>query len=292
MKGTIQFLKFRYIAFAISFTLLVLFLAKTFIGGGFNMGIDFVGGTKIVGKFEKGIAEAQIRNALKGKNAMIQQIGAEDKHEFMISIKMQADEASSNKESELVKSLLTNNFTTVQFLSVENVGPAVGDFLRRSAWKLSLIAIVLMSVYLAFRFETKYAAGCMVALMHDVILTTCFCGFAGIEINIPIIAALLTIFGFSVNDTIVIFDRVRENLQFKSKQSFTETINLSITQTLSRTFITSLTVLFCVLALLVLGGEGLYDFSRTMVFGLFVGTYSTIYIASPVVVFWEKVLNR
>jgi len=134
--------------------------------------------------------------------------------------------------------------------------------------------------------------GVIAALVHDVSLSLAFCGLLQLEINIPVIAALLTIFGYSANDTIVVFDRIRENVQIKSKQTFREIIDRSISQSMSRTLLTSLTTLFAVFALYMLGGDVINDFAVTLLFGIFIGTYSTLYIASPVVLAWERFSSK
>jgi len=285
----------------------VVFITGTVVKGGFNLGIDFAGGVKIIAKFEKEINEATIRKTIKKFNPMVQQIGEKQKNEYIISTKLtdtsvdknvidgkkqSGDNIAVKNESEQIKDILSKKYSKVQFLSVENVGPAIGEFLRKSAFKLFLIALVLMTIYLTFRFEFKYSVGAMAALTHDIFLSLAFCGIAGIEINIPVIAALLTIFGYSVNDTIVVFDRVRENAQVKSKLMFLDVINKSISQSLTRTLLTSLTTLFTVLALYMIGGEVLNEFAMVLLFGIFVGTYSSIYIASPILLGWEKMLTK
>jgi preprotein translocase SecF subunit len=292
LEGVISVLKYRYIAIAISAVVFIVFLSVTISRGGFNMGVDFVGGVKLVAQFDRSISEHKIRKALSKYHPMIQQVGAPEKNQYIISTKLRSAGESSVKESEEISSELTKNFKNVNILSSENVGPAIGDLLKKSAIKLFLIALALMIVYLAYRFEFKYAAGILMALLHDVTLSFFFCGFANIEINVPVLAAILTIFGYSSNDTIVIYDRVRENLQIASKQTFNYIIDKSITQTLSRTFLTSLTVLFSVLVLYLYGGEEISDFALVMLFGLVSGTYSTIYIASPVMLAWEKIASK
>jgi preprotein translocase subunit SecF len=291
LKKTIPFLKYRYYALALSFALLVFFVTVIVIRGGMPMGVDFVGGVKIIARFESGANESKIRKTLSSHAPEVQQVGQKEKNEFIISVKL-SEKMTADQQGKAVTGLLQKDFKDVQVMSIESVGPAVGSYLRRSAIKLSIIAILLMSAYLAYRFEAKYAAGCMVALIHDVILTAAYSGFANIDFNVTIVAALLTIFGFSVNDTIVVFDRVRENIAFKTKQTLDEIINRSVTETLSRTILTSLTVFFSVLCLYLLGGEGISDFAQVMLFGLFCGTYSTVFIASPVVVIWERIAAK
>ena len=336
MKRIIGFLQYRVIAISISVGLILVFTVVTAIKGGLKMGIDFAGGVKIIAKFEKGVDESQIRDALTGFNPLVQQIGSADKNEYIISTKLSDKkkikvkpktekdinkkvEKPLNSQKDLLKGklnkkkdvtpvkrelkeehdevkeirdVLNGKFSKVKFLSVENVGPAIGDFLKKSAIKLFLICIVLMVLYLTFRFEFKYSVGAIAALVHDIFFCTVFCGLANIEINIPVIAALLTTFGYSVNDTIVIFDRVRENVQYESKQTYIDVINKSVSQSLSRTLLTSLTTLFMVFALYLIGGKVLNDFALVLLVGIFIGTYSSIYVASPVLLAWERIVSK
>ncbi len=274
--------------------MIVIFIAGTVAKGGLNYGIDFVGGMKIIAKFQdNSVNEKVIREALSDFNPLVQQIGEESKNEYVISVKLsdgtqKGGQDESTIRQAAIKKVLNAKFKGMTIESEENVGPAIGDFLKKSAFKLFVIAVILMTFYLTFRFEFKYSIGAMAALLHDIAASVAFCGFAGVEISIPVVAALLTIYGYSVNDTIVIFDRIRENTQAKSKQLFVEVINKSITQSITRTLLTSLTTLFSVLALYFLGGEVLNEFAKVLLFGIFVGTYSSVYIASPVLVGWEK----
>lgn len=290
MEKIIPFIRYRFIAYAITITLIVIFSLQTYRNGGFNWGIDFVGGIKLTIKFEQEVDTAQIRKVLTQNkvSAIIQQVGKEEDNEYLISTKLVSRTENVEESTKELKAVIQNNFKNVEILSIETVGPAIGDFLKKSAGKLIALSIIIMTLYLAFRFELKYSIGAMVALVHDVILSVLFCGFAGIEINIPIVAAILTIYGYSVNDTIIIFDRVRENLQIKTKQTFIDVIDKSITQTISRTLLTALTTLFAVFALYMIGGEGLNKFASVLLFGIIIGTYSSMYIASPFVLYWEK----
>ncbi|MCL1864596.1 MAG: protein translocase subunit SecF [Spirochaetes bacterium] len=304
MERTIDFLKYRYIAIGASLLFIIVLGIGTFMKGGFNYGIDFVGGHKIIAKFQDSqdvpVNEGVIRRALSDFGAKVQQIGDESKKTYIIITKLE-EAASDNVQNddkvpvskiELLKKALNEKFPGVSIESEETVGPSIGDYLRKAAWKLSLMAIVLMSVYLAFRFEIKFAVGGMVALIHDIVMSIVFCGFMGIEIDIQVLAALLTLYGYSINDTIVIFDRIRETNQLESKITFTEIINKAITQTMTRTILTSLTTLFAILALFFFGGETLHDFSLVLIVGIIIGTYSSIFIASPVVYGWEKLVAK
>lgn len=299
MEKTLNFLKYRFVAFAFSFILLCVFVIGTMARGGMVYGIDFAGGTKIIAQFkDPAVNEGVIREALSEYSPTVQQIGEDSKNEYIITFKLissQADATVTGAELEKqsrIKTDLNSKFPGVIIQSEENVGPAIGAFLKKSAIKLFLVAVVLMTLYLTFRFEFKYSIGAMGALIHDVVLCTAFCGFAGVEISIPVIAALLTILGYSVNDTIVIFDRIRENTQVKSKEIFSEVINKSITQSISRTLLTSLTTLFAVTSLYLLGGDVLNDFALVLLVGIFIGTFSSTYIASPILLGWEKMRSK
>jgi len=168
----------------------------------------------------------------------------------------------------MLKKSLSEKFSGVTFESEEIVGPAVGEYLRKSAWQLTIMAVVMMSIYLAFRFEVKYAVGGMISLFHDMAMSIAFIGIMGIEVNIQVLAALLTLYGYSINDTIVIFDRIRETDQLRGKTTFDDVINKAITQTLTRTLLTGVTTLFAVLVLFLVGGEALHDFSFVILFGI------------------------
>jgi preprotein translocase SecF subunit len=304
LERTIDFLKYRYIAIGASWVFIIVLGIGTFLKGGFNYGIDFVGGHKVIAKFQdsQGVSvdEGVIRRALSDFDATVQQIGDESKKTYIIITKLEEttpDSEQSNDKGvmskiELLKKALSEKFSGVSIESEETVGPAIGDYLRKAAWKLSLMAIGMMSVYLAFRFEIKFAFGGMVALMHDMIMSIVFCGFIGIEIDIQVLAALLTLYGYSINDTIVIFDRIRETNQLESKVTFTEIINKAITQTMSRTILTGVTTLFVVFALYFFGGETLRDFSLVLIVGIIIGTYSSIFIAAPFVLGWEKLVAK
>jgi preprotein translocase subunit SecF len=294
LKTVIDFLKYRYYAYLVSLSLVIIFSVGIYMHGGFTWGIDFIGGVKITAAFEKSVSINDLRKAFEknGIGADIQQFGEDEQHEFIISTKLSSEDKSLDKNVENVINTLNKGFNNVKILSQETVGPAVGDFLRKSAIKLFGVALVLMMIYIAFRFEGKYSVAVLLTDLHDVFLALLFCGFMRVEINIPIVAAILTIFGYSQNDTIVIFDRVRENLQVKSKQTFNFIINASITETLSRTILTSLATLYCVVTLYAIGVGIISDFALVMLFGMIIGSYSTIYIASPIVLGWEKLMKK
>jgi preprotein translocase SecF subunit len=272
--------------------------------GGFNFGIDFVGGHKVVANFsdskDAAVNEGEIRRALSDFNATVQQIGDESKKTYIIITKLEEEKASDDAgqssnttlKTELLKEALKKQFPGTAIESEETVGPSIGDYIRKAAWKLSVMAVIMMSIYLAFRFELKFAIGGMLALVHDIILSIAFCGFMGIEIDIQVLAALLTLYGYSINDTIVIFDRIRETNKLESKITYSEIINKAITQTMSRTILTGLTTLFVIFVLYFFGGETLHDFSLVLLVGILIGTYSSIFIAAPLVYGWENIMAK
>jgi len=298
LKKTINFLKYQYIAIGASWVFIIGLTIGTILSGGFNYGIDFVGGYKIIAKFQdSSVSEGTIRKVLEEFNPTVQKIGEESKNQYIITTKLDntmiapvqgSSDQTSVSKYEMMKRTLVEKLPGATIQSEETVGPAIGDYLRKSAWKLTLMAVVMMSIYLSFRFEVKYAFGGMVCLFHDMAMTVAFCGIMGIEINITVLAALLTLYGYSINDTIVIFDRIRETDQLRGKTTFKDVINKAITETLTRTLITGVTTLFSVLVLYLMGGEALHDFSFVLLFGILLGTYSSIYIASPAVLWWEK----
>lgn len=299
MEKTINFLKYKYIAFIFSWLFIIgLSAGAVFIRGGFNLGIDFVGGYKLIVQFEyPSVNEGSIRHTLSEFDPEVQKIGEASKNEYIITTRLEthgaknssqaAAETAGLSKNELLKEKIKEKYGNVKIQSEETVGPAIGDYLRKSAWKLTLMAVLLMSIYLAFRFEVKYAVGGMVCLFHDMAMSIAFIGITGIEMNIQTLAALLTLYGYSINDTIVIFDRIRETDELRAKITFEEVMNRAITQTISRTLLTGVTTLFAVLMLFFFGGEVLHDFAFVLFFGILIGTYSSIYIASPSVLWWE-----
>jgi len=294
LKKQIQFIKLRFIALAGSFVLLLIFSFFTVKTGGLNWGIDFVGGVKLTAQFPTGSSISDIRKVLADNKigASVQTIGPEEKNEYVISTKLLTTNKSAEDSFGLLWNTLEKSFPGMVKLSLETVGPSIGEYLKRTAYKLALMAVVMMALYLAFRFEVKYSMGAVAALFHDVILSIMFCGMLNIEINIPVVAALLTIFGYSVNDTIVVFDRIRETLQHKKDGVLSEIVNEAINLTLSRTILTSLTTIFAILSLYFLGGDVINDFAVVLLFGISIGTYSSIFVASPALIGWDKMFPK
>jgi len=286
----IDFLGKKYIAFALSGILSILgIVAIVQISRGHaNLGIDFAGGTAIQLKFEKPIVLHNVRLALEKaglKDFDLQDLPTENK--ILIRMKKTGEELGHVAES--VTTVLSQEFPDNKYVvdSTTVIGPKVGGRLRTDAAKAIVVAVVGLLIYVAFRFEVRFGVGATIATFHDVLAVLGLFFIMGKEINLILVTALLTIAGYSLTDTVVVFDRIRENLRLKQKEDVQTVMNASINEVLSRTIITSATVLFTSLALFFFGGEVLHDFSLAMIMGVVVGTYSSIFVASPVVLLWR-----
>lgn len=256
--------------------------------GGLNYGIDFAGGTLVQVKFQKDETTERLRNALEKinlGNSVIQQF---NNREFVIRA---AESTSDQKElsAKIEETLKAAYGGAFEVQRVEVVGPKVSKDLTKKAIMAIVFSWIAILIYVAWRFEFRYALGGIFALVHDVIITLGALSLLNKEFTLTIVAALLTIIGYSINDTIVIFDRIRENLRKGVKKELKELINVSVNETLSRTIITNFTVFTVLVSLFLLGGEVIHDFAFAMLVGSVAGTYSTIYIASPVVLVFEKI---
>ena len=250
---------------------------------GLNFGIDFKGGTLIeLRADDKKINVTSLRDTLSQMNlgdVSVKNFGNET--DFLIKFENNNDKNTITKIKNTLDKSFGNNFN---FRRVENVGPKVSSELLRSGIIAISVALTLMLIYIWIRFEWQFSLGAILALFHDVIVTLGLFSLLGLEINLSIIAAVLTIVGYSMNDTVVIFDRVRENLRKYSDIKIFELTNISINETLSRTLITSITTLLALISIFLFGGEILKGFSLAMIFGVIFGTYSSIYIANTVLV--------
>jgi preprotein translocase subunit SecF len=290
IKNThINFLGKRYIAFVVSGILATIgIIAIVQIATGHaNLGIDFAGGTAIQLKFEKPIVLHDIRLALeKGglKDFDLQDLPAVNK----ILIRMKTSEYQLGQASETITNILSQRFPDNKYVvdSTTAIGPKVGGKLRIDAAKAVAFAVIGILIYVAFRFQFKFGVGATVATFHDVLAVLGVFYLMGKEINLILITALLTIAGYSLTDTVVVFDRIRENLKLKQRESIEAVMNSSVNEVLSRTIITSATVLLTSIALFFFGGEVIHDFALAMIMGVIVGTYSSIFVASPVVLIW------
>jgi preprotein translocase subunit SecF len=284
----VDFVGKRKIALIISGIVILLGLVSLVINGGPNYGIDFVGGTLVQVKFTDGTDAVKIKESISGLNlgsTVVQQFG-DDPKEFLIRVQ-ESDEGSNL--SGLISGSLETSYGEgkVDVRRVEMVGPQVGKDLRQKGLLSIFYAMIGILIYVAWRFELRFAVGAILALIHDVMITLGVFSLTGKEIDLPIIAAFLAIIGYSLNDTIVVYDRIRENYGKHSKKGFGEVVNRSINETLSRTFLTSGTTLLVVAALFIFGGGVIHNFAFALLIGILVGTYSSIFVASPVLIFWD-----
>jgi preprotein translocase subunit SecF len=269
-------------------------LGSILFHGGLNYGVDFAGGILIQIKFPKAIDTSDVRSGMEKagiKDAMVQAFG--EQNEFLIRV-----EKSSGDLEEVSKSIQTSlrggfKENTPEIRRVEVVGPKIGKDLKEKAlWAVGLSFLAIL-IYVAWRFkQVSYGLGGIVALVHDVIITYGALSLSNREYSLTVLAVILTIIGFSINDTIVIFDRVREDMKKYRKEDLATVINISVNECLGRTILTSGTVMMVVLILFFFGGPVINDFAFTLIVGLVSGVYSTIYIASPVVLFWDKYVTR
>ena len=272
------------------FALTLIGVLATFISlavNGLNFGIDFSGGVVMEVRTEQVADVAKMRTLLETpntKNASLQSVGA-DGRQVMIRLKPEGNE-NQNQVSNAVRAELDKGYgAPIEYLRVDYVGPQVGGELIRGSFMALSLAMVAMAMYLWFRFEWQYGFGGILALLHDAILTVGFYSVTQIEFNLTSVAAVLTVIGYSINDSVVIYDRIRENLRKFKVKSIPDVLNLSVNETLARTFLTGGTVLMALLGLLIFGGDVLYGFSAAMIFGVIVGTYSSIYVSATVLVY-------
>ena len=283
-----DFMGKRKQALLVSGFLIFVSMASIVFHGGLKFGIDFAGGTLVQLQFKSPPSIEEIRNGLKGiglADSVIQEFGS--KNDILIRVERadgKLEEMGSRIKRALGKTMVEDDITIDR---VEMVGPKVGKDLREKALLSILYAILGIVIYVSWRFEFYYALAAIIALIHDVTITVGAFSLFDKEFTLVVVAAFLTIIGYSLNDTIVVFDRVRENSRRNRKESWVDTVNTSVNQTLSRTLITSGTTLLVVLALFFLGGEIIHDFAFALIIGIVVGTYSSIFIASVFLIFWE-----
>jgi preprotein translocase subunit SecF len=286
----IPFTQYRHIAIALSTLVNVSVLLFLFIHGP-RLGVDFAGGTLVHLKLQQNAGIADIRSALGSlatADTVIQDFGQQGSNEFLV--RMGKPSVEIGAVGEQIRANLSQRFGEKGFeiRRIESVGPKVGEELRqRGIWSV-IAATVMMGAYIWLCFEFRFGLGAVVSLIHDVLVTIGALLLANYEFDLTIVAALLTIVGYSVNDTVIVCDRIRENMRKIKRESLESIINTSINETLSRTIITVSTAIMVLLALFFLGGAVIRPFAFTLLVGFFSGVYSTIFIASPVILFWEK----
>ncbi len=291
-ESKINFIGVRHIAVICSVVAILAGISSIAVRG-LNFSIDFAGGTVVQIKFEKPVQGdiGTIRTIISGLgygSPEVKTIGPIEKNELQIMVRKQPE---NNSVADKIQSTLQKEYSANPFevRRVENVGPKIGSELRRNAIIASLLSLLAILIYVGFRFHLPFGVAAVVPLFHDTMITIGVFSLLGREISLTFLAALLTIIGYSLNDTIVIFDRIRENIKGGLRgKKLEDTINSSINQTLSRTIITSATTLFVVLALFILGSEAIKDFALALLIGIGVGTYSSVYVASPVLIWWHQ----
>ena len=287
---TFDFIGRRWVAISASAVLIIIGLLTAGIRG-LNYGIDFAGGTLVELRMPRDVDIEDVRRELRGigmGDSTIQHYGSKD--EILIRM-MRSPKRIEGLQGEIIKALeVIYGQGKVELRRTEVVGPQVGAALRKQAALAMAYALIGVLIYITIRFEFRFAVAAILALVHDVLITLGAFAVTNKELSLPVIAAFLTIVGYSLNDTIVVFDRIRENLKLFRQESYEAVFNRSINETLSRTILTSLTTMLVVLALFFLGGEVIHDFAFALLVGIVVGTYSSIFVASPILVFWQRLM--
>jgi preprotein translocase subunit SecF len=282
----INFIKLRRIAFTFSALVIGVGLLSLLMKGGLNYGIDFTGGLMVHVGFEEEVSIGQVRGAVDDVglgDISVQEFGNQG-HEYLLRVPS-GDSSVGGGRAATIKEALRDSLAGSGFeeLRTEIVGPRVGKELRRRGILSVLFATLMMGAYIAFRFQLRFGVGAGIALLHDVLVTIGALSLANVEIDLSVVAGLLTVVGYSVNDTVVVSDRIRENMKKFSREDMASLINTSINETLSRTVLTTGTSLMVLFALFFVGGGVIHGFAYTLIIGLSVGTYSSVFIASPVV---------
>lgn len=294
-KTNIDFMGKRYYAFGVSAILLIFGIAAfiaIFLGKA-DLGIDFAGGTMIQGSFEKPVSIGQLRSALGNSgyaDAYIQSLRREKANYYLIRVKTTTDEEVT-VISQGILGALAQEFPDNKFNmdSVDGIGPAVGKTLQNQARLAVLIALAGILLYIWIRFDFRFGVAATICTFHDVLVVLGLMFILQREITLLIVTALLTLAGYSLTDTVVVYDRIRENLKlFRKKGDFASTVNASVNEVLSRTIITSLTTFMVVFILFLVGGEVVHDFALALMMGIIIGSYSSVFVASPIIVEWER----
>jgi preprotein translocase subunit SecF len=261
---------------------------------GIPQGVEFAGGSVVITQFNQAVSVQQVRAAMDrpfpGGDVVVQQYGDPALHQVMVRVPnppAESGNAMSQTKQQITAALTQAGLGNPQIVSTDIVGATVGQELKQKGLYATVFSLIGLLIYLGLRFQLSFGVGAVIATIHDLLITLAFLAFFRFEMSLNVIAAILTITGFSTNDTIVIFDRIRENLRTMRRDNLDHVINVSINQTLGRTVITSGTALLTALALFFFGGEVLHSFAFTMVVGIITGTYSSVFIAAAVVSFWR-----
>lgn len=281
---TLGFMSLRKVAMSIS-TLLILASFASFFVKGLNFGLDFTGGTAVEVGFAQPADLKKVRSVLAENgfaDASVQLFGSSQ--EILVRLAPRGDDVKAEVIGNQVIEALKIADDSVVMRRIEFVGPSVGEDLKEQGGLAMLTALICILIYVAFRFEWRFAVGAVSALLHDVIITLGLFSVLGLEFDLTILAAILAVIGYSLNDTIVVSDRIRENFRKVRIDDTIEIIDISLTQTLNRTLVTSITTILVLIALFVWGGQTIHGFATALLFGVFIGTYSSIYVASAVAI--------
>jgi len=282
-----NFIKWRWQAIALSAFIILAGLITVLVRGGLPLGVDFTGGTVVVVQFAQPVDEDAVRSALAGHSAdaQVQRFGSVSDNQVMIRLPIEGQDGTLDAASTAIEqSLRQGSVGEFTVINRELVSATIGSDLRSKALWATVFAVGGILAYIAFRFRVSFAVGAVVATFHDILITVVFLTWFGYDLSLNVVAAILTIAGYSVNDTVVVFDRVRETQRLARRDGLETVVNRAVNQTLSRTVITAGTTLMAVLALFIFGGEVLRGFAFTMIVGVIAGTYSTIFIASSVAI--------
>ena len=288
-----NFIGVRKATYAFSIITMVLSIIYLVLNGGPNYGIDFTGGTSIHLKFSNTTEPAQIRSAISDAgfgDAEIKHIGNAAENTYIIRVGLTSvdTEAGDIIQRELDANLADH---PNEILSVTQIGPKIGGELRMAAFYSVLVGLLGMLIYISWRFEFKFAIGAVVALFHDVVFVLGIYTLAGFEFSLTALAAFLTIVGYSINDTIVVYDRIRENIKIMRREPLDKIMNISVNQTLSRTLLTGVSTLVVLFVLFFMGGEVIHGFAFALFVGTLIGTYSSVYVASVLALDWQNYLD-
>jgi len=295
-----NFLRWRWHAVALSWVVILAGLGVMYTRG-IPRGIEFAGGTSIIAQFDTAPSVQVVRNALNanyaggGQDAVVQAYGDPASRQIMVRVPEVGTESGGNLSATanaVEAALRKANLGNFRVVGTEIVGPAVGEELTQKGTYAMALSLIGILAYIAFRFQFSFAVGAVVATIHDLLVTLAFLAFFQYDFTLNVIAAILTVTGYSTNDTIVICDRVRENMRSMRRESLNEVINHSINQTLGRTILTAGTTLLSAVALYLFGGEVLRGFAFTMLVGVITGTYSSVFVAAAIVTFWQRKRSR
>lgn len=282
-----NFIRWRWHALALSALVIVAFLVTLIVRGGLPLGVDFTGGSVVVVQFEQPVGEDVVRAGLgaRSADAVVQRFGAVADNQVMIRLPLSGADGDLDAASTAIEeSLRASGVATFTVINRELVSPTIGSDLRSKAIWATITALGGILLYITFRFRFSFAVGAVVATLHDILVALAFLTWFGYDLSLNVVAAILAFAGYSVNDTIVVFDRVRETQRLARRDGLDAVVNRAVNQTLSRTVITAGTTLLAVVALFLFGGEVLRGFAFTMIVGVIVGTYSTVFIAAAVAI--------